>query len=70
MNKTLTISGMSCGHCAARVEKALNKLEGVDAKVDLKKHTAKLEMSREISDEELKQVIDDTGYELVEITND
>ena len=26
---TLRIDGMSCGHCVARVEKALSKLEGV-----------------------------------------
>ncbi|MGC3978531.1 MAG: cation transporter [Paludibacteraceae bacterium] len=36
MEKILKIKGMSCSHCAMRVEKALNKIEGVVAKVDLK----------------------------------
>jgi Cu+-exporting ATPase len=31
----LTIDGMTCAGCAARVEKGLNKLEGVDAAVNL-----------------------------------
>ena len=35
MQKTLTIEGMMCAHCAAHVEKALNALPGVTAVVDL-----------------------------------
>ena len=34
------IEGMNCVHCSGKVEKALNELEGVSAKVDLKKKTA------------------------------
>ena len=36
----LTIDGMTCGHCAVRVENALNELNGVWAKVDLGGKTA------------------------------
>ena len=35
MTVTVTIDGMSCAHCSARVEKALNALPGVRARVDL-----------------------------------
>lgn len=36
----LTIEGMACSHCSARVEKALGALSGVKAKVDLAAKTA------------------------------
>lgn len=65
--KTLKISGMTCGHCSARVEKALNSLEGVDAKVFLESKIAKVSLSKEVSNETLKQAVEDAGYELTEI---
>ena len=39
MTKTMTIEGMMCKHCAARVEKALTAV-GVTAAVDLAAKTA------------------------------
>ena len=61
-NKTLKISGMTCGHCSARVEKALNSLEGVEAKVNLEANEAKISLSKEVSDETLKQAVVEAGY--------
>ncbi len=63
--KTLQIKGMSCGHCSARVEKVLNAIDGVNAKVDLESNSAKLILSKEISDEALKTAVDNIGYEVV-----
>jgi len=63
--KTLQIKGMSCGHCSARVEKALNAIDGVEAKVDLETNSAKLNLTKEISDETLKTAVDNVGYEVV-----
>ncbi|MEI6754291.1 MAG: cation transporter [Paludibacter sp.] len=63
--KTLEIKGMSCGHCSARVEKVLNAIDGVSAKVDLDSNSAKLILSKEISDEVLKIAVDNIGYEVV-----
>ena len=63
--KTLQIKGMSCGHCSARVEKVLNAIDGVNAKVDLESNSAKLIITREISDEALKTAVDNIGYEVV-----
>jgi len=38
MKKVIKVSGMTCEHCKARVEKALSSVDGVkSAKVDLKK---------------------------------
>ena len=42
MKKTMIVEGMSCGHCSARVEKALNALEGVKATVDLEARRRRL----------------------------
>ena len=63
--KTLQIKGMSCGHCSARVEKVLNAIDGVNAKVDLESNSAKLIITREISDDALKTAVDNIGYEVV-----
>ena len=67
IEKTLKIKGMSCGHCSARVEKVLNAIDGVEAKVDLESNSAKLTLSRDISDEVIKKAVDDIGYEVVEV---
>lgn len=56
------IEGMSCGHCSARVEKALRSLEGVeDVKVSLDEKMA--EIKGDVSLEDVKNVIEETGYD-------
>ena len=67
LEKTLKIKGMSCGHCSARVEKVLNNIDGVEAKVDLESNSATLKLSHEVSDESIKKAVDDIGYEVVEV---
>ena len=68
MKKIIEINGMSCGHCQARVEKVLNAIEGVDAKVELKKNRAVVTISKEVSDETMKEAVTEAGYEVVSIT--
>lgn len=68
MKKIVEINGMSCDHCRANVEKALNSIAGVSAKVDLKKKRAVVELSREVIDQEFKDVIREAGYEVGTIT--
>ena len=65
MQKTLCIEGMSCAHCSARVEKALNDLEGVKAHVDLKKKTAVVET--DVADDVLVKAVEDAGYSVKKI---
>lgn len=47
MTKTYKISGMSCNHCRAHVENALNSIEGVKAVVTLTPPQATIEFSNE-----------------------
>lgn len=67
MKKNIMIEGMSCGHCQATVEKALNNLEGVEAKVDLKKKLALVKFDNEISDEILRNTVVEAGFTVVSI---
>lgn len=67
MRKTLIIEGMVCGHCAARVERALNALPGVEARVNLGKKMAVVESATALDEEALKKVVQDAGYEVVSI---
>lgn len=61
------IAEVSCGHCSARVGKALNAMEGVEAKVDLAAKTATVSLSKEVNDADLKKSVEDAGYEVTEI---
>ena len=65
MKKTMMIEGMMCAHCSGRVEKALNAIDGVTAKVDLEAKTAHIQLSKEVSDETLKNAVTEAGYEVV-----
>ena len=68
MEKTMKIEGMMCGHCEARVNKTLEKLPEVDcAVVSHTAGTAVLTLNAEISNETLKQVIEDQDYKVLEI---
>ncbi len=65
--KTLTVEGMHCAHCSARVESALKGLSGVSAKVDLAKKTATVTMKKDHTDDELKKAVEEVGFIVVEI---
>jgi len=60
------IEGMHCVNCSGKVEKALNELENVSAKVDLKKKTAFVSAD-ENKKEEIKNAIEELGFSVVEI---
>ena len=68
MKKVLTIEGMSCGHCAGRVEKALQELPGLRAvAVDLAAKTATLSLEAEIDDAGLTAAVAGAGYQVTAI---
>lgn len=70
MEKRMVIEGMSCGHCSARVEKALNALDGVEnAKVDLEAKTAFIQLAKEVADDALRAAVTDAGYDVVSVEN-
>jgi Cu+-exporting ATPase len=56
----LEIEGMTCTACARRVEKALNKVEGVSAFVDFATETAHIQGTASL--DELRAAVEDTGY--------
>lgn len=62
----IKINGMSCAHCSAAVEKALNAFEGVTATVNLKKKQAELTNTGTATLEQLEKAIVDAGYEVVD----
>lgn len=67
MKKEIVIDGMMCMHCSGRVEKTLNGISGVTAKVDLAKKTAYVEHDGTVSDETLRSAIENAGYTVVSI---
>jgi copper chaperone len=67
MKKIMKINGMSCEHCQARVEKVLNEIDGVEAKVELKKNRAVVTLSKEVADQTLSHAVTEAGYEVVSI---
>lgn len=64
----LKIEGMMCEHCKAHVTKALNKLPGAEAEVNLEAGTAAVHSEEEISDDVFRETIEDAGYELKAIS--
>ncbi|WP_130805554.1 heavy-metal-associated domain-containing protein [Senegalia massiliensis] len=67
MQKTLTVKGMSCGHCQKAVEESLKSLEQVtNARVDLASKTAEVE-GYKLNDDDLKKAVTDAGYEVIDI---
>lgn len=68
MTKTMIVEGMSCGHCTARVQKALEAVEGVaSVEMSLEEKSAVVALDREVPEEALKEAVTEAGYEVVEI---
>ena len=65
MKKEILIGGMRCSHCSGRVENILNSIEGVSAQVNLDAKTAYVTLSTNISDDILKNAIEDAGYTVI-----
>jgi P-type Cu+ transporter len=62
LSAELAISGMTCASCAARIEKKLNKLDGVTAAVNFATETARVTFPATVSAEDLVSVVEQTGY--------
>ncbi|MBC2255242.1 CopZ family metallochaperone [Listeria ivanovii] len=63
---TLKIEGMTCGHCEARVTKALEEVAGVvSAKVSLEEGTATVEFKTgQVEEDRLMDAVEEAGYEV------
>ncbi|MEU4463869.1 heavy metal translocating P-type ATPase [Streptomyces sp. NPDC024017] len=64
----LTIGGMTCASCAARVEKKLNRMDGVTATVNYATEKAKVSYSGDVSVGDLIATVEATGYTAQEPT--
>ncbi len=62
METTIRVEGMSCGNCAAKVEKALRELPGVSAEVDLEAGSARVTHPAEVAFDDLARAIQAAGY--------
>ena len=71
MKKTIMIEGMMCGHCEARVKKALEAIKGVESvKVSHEENKAEVMLQQEVADELLTKAIEDEDYKVLSVTDD
>ncbi|WP_331753358.1 heavy metal translocating P-type ATPase (plasmid) [Streptomyces sp. NBC_00637] len=61
----LAVGGMTCASCSARIERKLNKLDGVSATVNFATEKAKVTYPVQLTATDLIKVIEDTGYTAV-----
>ena len=67
----LTVDGMVCGNCAARVENALNELEGVWASADVEYGTVTVRMKQQLEERLLRNTVNHIGgYTVMKVTQD
>ncbi|WP_029759293.1 MULTISPECIES: heavy-metal-associated domain-containing protein [Fusobacterium] len=64
MKLNLKIDGMGCDHCVKSVREALEGIEGVKV-LDVKIGSAEVEAENEGVLKEIKEKLDDVGYDLV-----
>ena len=68
MTKTLKVEGMMCGHCEARVKKALEAVAGVESAVaDHEKGTAVVTLSAPVADEALRAAVEAQDYKVLAV---
>ena len=68
MKKTLKVEGMMCGHCEARVKKALEALpEVTEAVVSHEAGTAIVTLNADVADDVLKKAVEDQDYNVTGI---
>ncbi len=65
MNTTITVSGMTCGHCVNSVTEELSKISGVKkVKVDLDSGKVDITSESELAQADLSEAIQEAGYEI------
>ena len=66
MKKTLKVEGMMCGHCEARVKKALEAVPGVEsAAADHNSGTAVVTLSAPVEDDALRAAVEAQDYKVL-----
>jgi len=67
MKKKILLEGMSCNHCVNHVTEALKEIGATDVEVILDKKLATAEVREDITDEVIKEAIEEVGYEVISI---
>ena len=62
--KTIKIDGMHCEHCVQNAMEAINQIQGVSAKVYLDTKEAVISYEKEVSDDVLRQAVENAGYKV------
>ena len=63
--RTYTVQGMTCGHCALSVREEVSEVAGVD-RVDVELETGRLSVAgQEFSDDAVKAAVSEAGYQVV-----
>jgi copper ion binding protein len=63
---TFTVKGMTCDHCVAAVTQELSALPGVhDVSIDLASGGVAVSSDAPLSDEAVRDAVDEAGYEVV-----
>lgn len=65
--RTLHIEGMHCDKCKAKVERAINRIDGASAQVDLKKGIAVVSMDRPVPEEQLVNAVKWQDYKVLSV---
>ena len=67
--KVFKIDGMHCENCTNRVKRAINRIDGVSAKLSLRKKEAVVEYEREVDDSEITGAIEALDYKVLSVTD-
>ncbi|WP_026504199.1 heavy-metal-associated domain-containing protein [Butyrivibrio sp. NC3005] len=65
--KVFKIDGMHCENCTNRIKRGINRIDGVSAKLNLKKKQAIVQYEKEVEDETLIRVIEELGYKVISV---
>ncbi|OZF42232.1 heavy-metal-associated domain-containing protein [Rhodococcus sp. 14-2470-1a] len=65
MNTTVTVTGMTCGHCVSSVREEISSIPGVTA-VDIDLASGRVDIDSETAIEQaaIAQAVDEAGYQL------
>jgi copper chaperone len=63
--RTITVAGMTCGHCVAAVEGEIGKIDAVTSvQADLESGLVTVEAEGPLADQDLVAAVDEAGYEV------
>lgn len=64
--RTITVEGMTCGHCVGAVQEELTAIDGVhQVDVDLASGVVQISSDTPLTDEQIRAAVDEAGYSVV-----